>query len=126
MIDLRMNERGLIEPATEADEIRLQAFTPNDLMRVTTWRQRVAETHRAFFADCGLVARTHPYLHSVDDVIRVLKLRTRHCTDYITPNGKVVYELRSISWTAMDEADCLEWCHRARKVIEKELLPQCG
>ncbi len=123
-IDLRMNERRYIVPATLEDAERLKRVRPGDLLPVTIRQPRNGDHHRKFMALVGFVADNHPLYSSNDDVLRVLKYRTHHFNETVTRSGRIIYEMRSIAWDAMDEGEFVEWSTKARAVLFDELWPE--
>lgn len=123
-IDLRMNERRYIVPATLEDAEKLKRVRAGDLMPVTIRQARNGDHHRKFMALVAFVADNHPDYNAVDDVLRILKYRTHHFDETVTRGGRIVYEMKSIAWDAMDEGDFVIWSAKARAVIFDELWPQ--
>jgi len=85
---------------------------------------RNGDHHRKFMALCSFVADNHPRYQTIDDVLVQLKIRTGHCKTLFTDVGRVFYELRSVSWRSMDEAEFTEWSERAKRVVFDELFPE--
>lgn len=122
-IDLVMTPRRLIVPATERDAERLKIVKPGDLLPVNIRKVRNGDHHRKFMALVAFVADNHPVYSTVEDVLRVLKFYTGHFDETVTATGRIVYEMRSISWREMDEGEFREWSARARDEIFNRMFP---
>ena len=118
-----MTPRRVIVPATERDAERLKVFKPGDLLPVSVRKPRNGDHHRKFMALVAFVAHHHPKYDDVESVLRLLKYWTHHFDETVTPGGKIVYEMRSISWREMDEGEFREWSGKAREVVFTRLFP---
>lgn len=122
-LDLLITKRRTIIPATPEDAERLRAIPSDMLLPVQVKLVRNGAHWRKFMALVAIVAENHPKFAHVDDVIRELKLRTGLAKEYITLEGRVIYELGSISHEAMDEGEFREWSIKARQIIKDEYFP---
>jgi hypothetical protein len=122
--DLVLAPRGRILPATERDAERIKAHVrPGELMPVHIRKPRDGTAHRRFMTMCRFIAENHDRFADEDDVLRELKIRTGHVREYITSKGEVFYELRSISYEDMEQADFDEFAKKAMRVACSELIP---
>lgn len=124
-IDLVMTPRRHIVPATEQDKDKLRIIRAGDLLPcVLSKSPRNGDHHRKFMALAQFVAENHPRYQTIEDVLVQLKVRTGHAKTLFTDAGRVFYELRSISWREMDEAEFVQWSEKAKRVVFDELFPQ--
>lgn len=123
-LDLVVAPRRRIIPATERDIERLRSFRVGDLLPVQTHgKPRNGGNHRRFFAMVRIIAQNHPRLRNEEDVLLELKIRAGHYREYITSDGEIVFNPKSISYEDLDEIEFREFFDKAITVATDELLP---
>jgi hypothetical protein len=123
-LDLLITQRRHIIPATPEDAEKLRSLPSQTIFPVVVNRPRNGDHHRFFMAVVALVAENHPSYDSTETLLRELKYRTHHFDEYVTRGGAVIYEMRSISYSEMDEGDFTIWSNKALDVLFGEIWPE--
>lgn len=113
---------GKLAPATDEAEAWARKIKPGDVIEVDVVRPRSQQFHKLFFALLKIVSDNIDNC-SVDNLLDVIKLGTGHTKIVELPDGGFYTIPKSISFSAMDEAEFSMFFTKAVDFIIKELVP---
>ena len=128
---------GILKPYDRTDAELLAKMREGEPYRVKVSMPRNLKFHKKFFALLALVFDNLPEeipaklpdgqaveIRSIDDLLWHIKMQTGHYEQKVTLGGRVTYEAKSISFSAMDEAEFSDFYNRAVNVILKYFLSE--
>jgi len=132
-----VKKMGILRPYDREDAEQLGKMREGEVYRVKVSMPRNIKFHKKFFALLALVfdnlpeeipARTPDgkpiVIRSIDNLLWQIKMQVGWYEEKVTLGGKIIYEAKSISFAAMDEAEFSEFYNSAVNVILKYFLPE--
>ena len=132
-----VKKMGILKPYDRTDAELLAKMREGEPYRVKVSMPRNLKFHKKFFALLALVFDNLPEeipaklpdgqaveIRSIDDLLWHIKMQTGHYEQKVTLGGRVTYEAKSISFSAMDEAEFSDFYNRAVNVILKYFLSE--
>lgn len=133
---VRKQGETILRPAYQEDIEQLVKMRTGEVYRAEVKMPRNIKFHRKFFTLINLIMENMPEDHQLttvdgqplqirnsDDLLWHIKMQVGHYERKVTLGGKVVYEAKSISFGAMDEAEFDKFYNAAVDAVCKYILP---
>ncbi|MGE0699091.1 MAG: hypothetical protein AB7O57_08350 [Hyphomicrobiaceae bacterium] len=122
-------ENGRLAPIDDVSEETLRGLEGKELM-AKLWKPRNLKHNALVFKLLSLIADNHPELHTTEAVLTFIKTELKmFCPKIVTVmvDGQMrvglIYELRSVSFSTMDQQEFAEFWKHAMRVVTEKLLP---
>ena len=118
---LRKTTKGWLAADEDSKEI-VDTFSIGDVVKTKMTKPRNYEHHKKAFALFTAVYENHPTYESVEQVLGEIKFRLGYLDRWVI-DGKSVFKLKSISFSAMGQAKFNKFYSRAIDIVLKYMIP---
>ena len=125
-VALQLTAGRMLQPATQEDAEKLKAYEPNQVLRaklIGHKRPRSVQQHRWIFAIFKLTSENSgdPDWDTIDKTKRNVKMMMQFFSEKFVVGGQVYFELRSFSFSEMDQAEADRVYNQAKEICASKL-----
>lgn len=122
-IFLQKNLNGSLSPVYDSDKELLRKFKSEAIYRVKINKPRNYQYHQQFFTLLNIAFENQDIFQSRKALLDALKLEIGHCEPYRSLRGETHIKPKSISFSAMDDAEFSVFFNKIIDAVLQRFLP---